>query len=450
MLSKKTLKPRENAGTPLFDKAALALLFLLLLTDVLDGAIRYWALQLHLLWLPYLPRFLMALVLGPMLLVRVAGEGLNFMYVALLSLFTLAAIQGVFNLGNTGQVEFGLWVLLPFLYGVVVAESIIRNWKKLIPYAVLLWVLAEAGVCINYFHSWPWAGLDYQLGATEVNAGHLWQTGGIQIDRLTGFTRSWFEAAIQILFLAIFLRSALRKHWWIPVWILSGGAIVLTTTKTTIVAFLLFSALWVFWRRGISKPWGALLIMLVCLDVVLPLSLFFTQEYRLGEDRSPAVHLVVASLIARVQQEWPEALSMIATRGGPILGRGMGGIGSAQSFFEPAIQNGGENVALFLYGYFGLLGVVFLLAYAWKASRMSRNGRIGEFVFCCACVVLLEGAAMSVLEASLFLSLAFGVSLWYAQKMAGAYSYVFPHRRRNVISAVESRFLSPEQPDGAA
>jgi hypothetical protein len=446
MPSKRTLKTREGIELPLFDRAALALLFVLILSEVLSGPIRYCAVQLHLVWLPYLPRFLAVLVLGPMFIGRLVSEGVTSTYLALIVLFSVAATYGLFNLGNADQVEFGLWTLVTFMYGVLVCASLVRGWKKLTPYVVFLWALAVAGVLVNYFYRWPWAGLDYQVGATTVNAGRGWHTAGFVIPRLTGFARAWFEAALQILFPALFLKEVLPMRRWLPIWIVSGVAIALTTTKTTVAAYLLFSALWIFSRGKISTLWRTLPIALACLDVLLPFSMSFVSQNRLGEDQSPAAHLLIATLLARMQEEWPEAIKMIVTHGNPILGRGMGGIGTAQIFFEPALANAGENIALYLYGVFGILGLIFLIVYGWKASWVPTAGPVGRFLFYCACAVLVEGTTMSVLDASVFLPLAFGASLWYVQKATVShYSHALAGAKRG-IGSLRPGASRPERP----
>lgn len=439
MPSKRIVKARVSTKLPLFDRLSLVLLFVLLLTVVMGGAIRYYALQFHLVWFPYVPRFLLALAIGPMLLARVAREGLTSTYLVLLVLFSVALTYGVFNLGNASQVEFGLWALLPFLYGVVVCESFVRGWKTLKPYAILLWTAAVGGVLINFFHQWPWSGLEYQVGATTVGAGHLWKTGGVDIARLTGFSRSWFEAALQILFLALFLREVLSKRWWVPVWILSGLAITLTTTKTTIVLYLLFCALWVFWHGRITRFWRGLLIFIVCADILAPIVTLFTTVYSMGSRVSSLTTLLVATIVARMELEWPESIHMIWTHGSAIFGRGVGGIGGAQMFFEPALFSPGENIALYLYGIFGILGLAFLLFYAWKSIQLSAVGPVSRFFFLCACAVLLEGFTMSVMEASIFLPMAFGASFWYIQKATARQSVLAPVRPKQQKGPVGSR-----------
>lgn len=432
MQSIRTKKTRKLVDLPLFDRVALALLFLLLLSDILSGAVRYYSVQLGLVWLPYLPRLLLVLAVFPMFFVRLMGDGLTKTYMAVLVLFCVAGTYGVFNLGNANQVEFGLWAVLFFPFGIIVCRSVTLGWEKLAPYGLLLWALAVMGVLVNLFYTWPWAGFQYQVAGTTVTASHNWETAGIVIPRLAGFARGWFEAALQILFLALFLREVLPKRWWVPIWVLSGVAIALTTTKTTLAIFLLFSGLWIFSRGKVSPIWRMLPVVFVGVDILFPVFLFFVNKLPLPGAGSPTAHLLIASLMVRLQREYPNAINMILAHGNPILGRGLGGIGGAQTFFERAIANPGENIALYLWGVFGLPGLVLLVVYGWKASRVSADGPLGRFLFFCACAVLVEGATMSVLEASVFLPIAFGMSLWYVQN-------VTTNRRSRALRAVAGR-----------
>lgn len=442
MQSIRTKKTQKLVDLPLFDRVVLALLFLLLLDDVLDGAVRYYSAELHLVWLPYLPHFLVVLAVIPMFFVRLVCDGLTTTYLFVLLLFGIAGTYGLFNLGNANQVEFGLWAVLFFPFGIFVCKSVIRGWKSLAPYGVFLWALAVTGVLVSMFHTWPWAGLQYQVGGTTVTASHNWKTAGIVIPRLAGFARGWFAAAIQILFLALFLREVLPRRWWLPVWALSGIAIALTTTKTTLAVFLLFCGLWIFSRGKISRIWRMLPVVFLGVDMLFPICMLLIGQLPTGNSETPVAHLLIATLVVRLQGEYPSAMRMILAHGNPLLGRGLGGIGGAQILFERAIASPGENIALYLYAVFGVLGLVLLVVYGWKASRAPADGPVGRFLFYCACAVLVEGATMSVLEASVFLPMAFGMSFWYFQNIEGmrrSYTLARQNTRTELGSAGSSQ-----------
>jgi hypothetical protein len=417
MPSTRITKTRESTEMPSFDRVALTLLFLFSLTEVLNGAIRYYAAQYGFSWLPYLPHVLLFAALAPMFFAYVVTEGISSTYLTVLVLFGVAATFGVFNLGNASQVEFGFWTLVPFLYGIVVLPSIMRGWRRLVPYAVLLWALAVAGVLINLFHTWPWIGFGYQVGSTSIEASRLWRTNAVNFARLPGFSTGSYFAAVQILILALFLRETLRRKVGIPMWFLSGVAIVLTTSKTTIAIYLFLSIMHLFEHGPTRRSCRLIPFAAAAFDILLPFSMFLVRLDWVDSIRSPTMSLLVWSFAERLQVGWPQWILMIVERGNLVLGRGLGGIGTAQQYFEPALYSPADNIAVYLYGTFGVLGLIALLIYGWKVSRLRIDSPHGRFFFLCACVVLLDGSTTSVLEGA-FTAMALGVSLRFLQGRA--------------------------------
>jgi hypothetical protein len=440
--SKKTLRTRQVAELPLWDRVALALLFIYVLSDVMGGAARYYSVHFGAPWLPYLPTLALLLALAPMFFAYAVTEGISSTYLTVLVLFGVAATFGVFNLGNASQVEFGFWTLVPFLYGIVVLPSIMRGWRRLIPYAVLLWTLAVAGVLINFFHSWPWIGFEYQVGAASIHASRFWNTGGLNFLRLPGFSEASFFVAPQILLLAVFLRETLPRRWRIPMWALSGLAILLTTSKTAIITFILFSALWILFRGAIRPSWRLIPMAAACLDIALPFSMLLVKIEWLTTAHSKIWSLLIVSFVARMELGWPDWIRMAVRHGNWILGRGLGGIGPAQAHFEPWLFSPSDNMAVFVFASFGLLGLVWMLHYGWKASRLPIDGPMGRFFFLTACVVLLGGVTLSVMDATA-LGLAFGVSLRYIQEQTEKVRSRAPARHRQRLGPLGTGSSQP-------
>lgn len=400
---------------PLFDCIALALLAIFLLNDIMGGAIRYYAVQFGLPWLAYMPAILMIVALAPMFMAYVASEGVTSTYLTVFALLAISSTYGVFNLGSWGQVCYGFWSLVPFLTGIVVVPAFVRSWKTLLPYALGLWVLAVAGVLINYFHTWPWIGFEYQLGAMSVSASRLWHIDQFGLFRLPGFSQASYFVAPQILILALFLRETLTKRYWIAIWISSGVAIALTTSKTLVLVFFIFSLFWFFSTNRIPRLLQLMPLIAAAFAVLLPFSMLFVSLNWLSTIQSPISEGLVATFIERMEVGWPEWIRMIIDHGNPLLGRGLGGIGTAQQHFEPALFSPSDNIAVFVYATFGVLGLAVLFSYARKASRASPNSASARFFLYSACVVLLGGTTLSVMDASL-LGLTFGASLRYFEE----------------------------------
>jgi hypothetical protein len=426
----RTTRTAKAVELPLLDRVALVLLFLFLLTEVLNGAIRYYSAQLGLPWLPYVPHMLLFLTLFPMVFSYVVTEGVNSTYLGVVLLFSVGATVGVFNLGSASQVEFGFWVLAGLLYGIVALPAILRGWQKLIPYMFVLWVLAVVGVLINAFYTWPWIGFEYQVGATQIQASKLWQTYGVNIARLPGFSTGSYFAAAQILILALFLRQTQRRYVWLLAWFLSGVAIVLTTSKTDIGIYLFFSVLFLFSRGSIPRSWRKIPILAAGLGVFLPFIMLFVRLDFAWSTESPTMSLLVWSFTDRLQVTWPEYIRTIVLRGSALFGRGLGGIGTAQQRFEPALYMPADSVAVYLYGTFGVLGVIMLLVYGWRLAHQRVDTAAGRFFFLCGCTVLLAGVTTSALEGGLT-GVVFGASLCYLQgRTVSASDGAMGHQRK--------------------
>ena len=395
-----------------FDRCALFLLFVFLVNDVLGGAIRYYTVQLGLPWMAYVPVAVLAIALVPMFARYLLVDGITPTYIIVFALLAVSAIYGVFNLGNWPQVSYGFWSMVPFLAGIVILPAIVRWWSTFGSYVLCLWALAVGGVFINYVHSWPWIGFEYQVGAMAVSASRLWQVDQFGLIRLPGFSQASYFVAPQILILGLFLREILAKPYWITTWILSGTAIALTTSKTPLVIYLLFSVLWVVPKKRVVPALRVITVLAGCLSIVLPFSMVLVSLDWLRSMQSPLSQGLISTFVERMQVGWPEWIGMIVDHGSVIFGRGLGGIGTAQEHFEPALYSPSDNIAVFVFATFGVLGLAVLLFYARNASRVCVESVIDRFFLSAGCLVLLAGATLSVMDASL-LGLTFGASFRY-------------------------------------
>lgn len=439
-------RPRGCIKVPLHDRVALALLLFFLLTDVLGGAVRYFAVWFHLAWLPYMPHLLLAISVVPLFLVYVLSEGVTSTYLVVFVLLGVGAGYGVLNLTSARQVEFGLWVLVSFLYGIVVLPAIVRGWRKLVPYVLVLWALGVVGIFINVFHQWPWAGFEYQVGSTVIQATRLWKTAGSSVVRLAGFGRSSSDTADQILFSALFLRLLLpQRRWWMPIWLLSGVAIALTTSKAQLAAYLLLSVMWFFYHGAIRSSWRLIPICAAFVDILLPFSMTYIKVDWLSSVRRSAMSMMLAgSFVERLQITWPRWIEVSVAHGSALLGRGLGGVGSATAYFQPALLNAGDNVAVYLYGAFGILGLMVLILYGWKASRIRGVGDVSPFFFLCTCVVLVQGLTSGIMEGPIT-AIVFGMSLRYAlQSPMHVTQHVGPRVRPAERTGQARRFRTAE------
>lgn len=417
MLSRKIARPSSRAKLPVLDRAALALLFVFLLTSVLAGVLRYYAVKVHLPWLPYLPHLVLALAVLPMFFLYLIGEGVTSTFLIIFMLFGLAISYGTYNLGNADQIGFALWASAPFLFGVVILPTVLRAWNRLGPYVWTLWAFDVAGVLVNALYPWPWTGLEYQIGATQIEVSKGLTIAGLGLTRLPGFGRSVDATAIGILLLAIFLCVSLRGWRRAVVWILSGAAVVLTTHKTSVVAFVLLTLMWPLRRRVPRLLWRLIPVGAFALGASLVFLAAIGGVGWLYTPHSVIMGALFDTFVGRVTYGWPNTLKLILTHGNALLGRGLGGIDGPQLYFGPALYRHSDSTLVSLYANFGLLGVGFLCFYAWRAYRLRAEGRVAQFFFLCACTLLLVGMMSPVLNVA-FGALALGASFRYLQGAA--------------------------------
>ena len=284
-----------------------------------------------------------------------------------------------------------------------------RSWTRLNLPLGWLWLIAVVGVFLNSAYTFPWVGFSYEVQGITVEGARQWTTFGIS--RLSGFSQASFAAANQILLLGSFVVATSRRWGWqLVVWSASGAAIYLTTTKSISGIFVLLS-LFLVLKRFVPRPvWGLLPATVVVVGVALPLSTLVVPYALDLESRLSQVLLL--SFDARLTDTWPRTLELVAQQGNVLLGRGVGGIGTPQRYFEPMAQlsSPGDNLFLYLYALVGVSVLPVMLVYALSAARLEPRDRLDSFFFMALLSVLLLGVTSNVLESGIF-SLFFGLSL---------------------------------------
>lgn len=335
---------------------------------VVDAPLRY-ALSFARLEQILYARDLAAVALVMVEFVRwILGRKSSFVVVAVCYLLALHFILGAFNLPSILQPIVGLKVFLSFLLGLCAAEHLVKYSDRLAGWAILALIICTGGVIGNYFIAFPWEGQMIASALGERALSREWTAGGIK--RLAGFSRASFDAAAVLLVLVVPAVIALRRYWYLQITALGlvAYSIWLTTSKGALLALVLFSVLYLFqfvlaWRRVAMVLLGFVLAS----SVLLPfLGVFFgfAPEIR-GSDTA----WWLSSFVARLQQMWPDALLNVTQHGSVVLGRGLGGIGFPQLFGEWFRYNAADNVAIYFFSNFGVLGILYLVVIAWYGIR---------------------------------------------------------------------------------
>lgn len=324
-------------------------------------------------------------------------------------LAALAALAGATAVGfgsalPVEQIGFGLKIWLPMFLGLVAVTSGAihdldqpRRW-------LWVWGLLVAGVLTNLSVSFPWEGLVIQVGDTAVSGNRAWSTGGIA--RVSGFSRTSFDAAMCIVLLAFYLVHSLpRRSWRTALWVVSGVAIVVTTTKATIGVFIAATPLLpvvgstIPGRPSVNAPRRLLASLAVgsvaAVGLVAPV-VTASMDLPLLETGS-LEHLLFASLVDRAWSTWPRAWALIDSWQ-LVLGRGVGGIGAAQSYYELARSSPADNLFVYAYvtgGAFAALIYLYVAQLCWHMSLTSRGSRISYFILL---FLFVDGLTTNVVE----------------------------------------------------
>lgn len=371
---------------------------LFLTVKALEGPIRYALVSADVEWAIYVPTFLLMLVvLLRGLLVMHTWRISHVMLVVTLALLGASGL-GMVLIGNPAQVLFGIYVWVPFLFGTALAQEIVPHLRRLYWFFVLLWLVSVAGVFLNYFFDWPWAGFVYKVGGLSIEGTRKWSTFGIE--RLAGFARASYEAAIIIFILSLLLLAYGENRWTkSAVWLIGGGAIVFTTTKGIIAAYLLLALLF------FVRPWMPAFV-LRAVPYVVAIAVMVLPIYSWNQDISLNLEnrverLLLASFKERLTYMWPAAHELVFQRGAGPVGRGIGGIGAAQDRFEKMLYNPADNLFVYLFGIMGYLAVILMLLIAYRISRFAVCRRSeATFFYLLGTGILIYGLTTNVVESA--------------------------------------------------
>ena len=416
------MQPNPSSGyLPLRHRLILGLLYLFLAMEVFTGPLRFYLAQAGLSTLVYLPKILLVGIMIATVLRTLYQGRIRPLYGAVLAVFVVFGLIGWGFTGHPLQPAFGIFALLPLIFAIM-AEPIVRQaGTRILPYIALLWLAAALGVVLDYMWEMPWTGLTYKLGEIEIEGSREWTTFGV--DRVAGFARASYEAADQLLLLALPLmllgRSKVLK---LLIWLATGALIYFTTTKKTGGAFLILTLLMpltsttnvpALFRRTLTT---GMPFLVAAVGIGLPISTFFVT-YRLDLD-SLWSQVLFASFEERLTIVWPASLALALEHGSAVMGRGIGGIGVAQKRFEALLYMPADNLFIYLYVTFGILALAFVWVYVWSLAQLdTRHSAWSRLMWSVGIGVLLNGLAVNVLESTIMATL-LGISMAYAYAAA--------------------------------
>lgn len=336
--------------------------------EVFQGLLRYLVGDSALVAVLYLPKIVMAALIALQLLL---GGGVSRGALPFAGALLAWTAIGLVVLGDPIQSGFGLWLLLPLVYGFVFSELLLAEaGRALHSWLLALWALATLGLAFNYFNELPWAGAELTVLGHDVEGAREWSTQGIS--RLSGFSRASYFVAAQLLMFALLLLPALRhRASRVLLWLLTGLGVVITTSKGPIAAWLFCSLYFLAAAASLRRAASAMPMTVAAVTFSLPLLFVgggsFVDFGWLGLDDA-AINLLLNSLIDRFTNGWPEAFRYIADRGLYLTGTGIGGNGTAMKLFDADAYILVDNIMVAMYVCFGVWTA---LPLGWFLCRIS-------------------------------------------------------------------------------
>ncbi|MEM7705886.1 MAG: hypothetical protein AAF358_10065 [Pseudomonadota bacterium] len=299
------------------------------------------------------------------------------------------------------QLAMGVYVLLPFWFGLSCGPVLLRRWRNISPFIGWFWLIAAGGVLANVVVTFPWEGFGYSVGNLEVDGSRQWYAGGGN-KRLAGFSRASFDAAVQIQLLALLMVLACRSFTLrVLIWGLSLAAIYPTNSKGIMLVALIMTPIVLLQHRLPQSPLRVLPALFGVLALALPLStLLFTFDSQFND---PKLASATFSFFDRLNRMWPEAWELLHGDGNLLLGRGIGGIGTGQTYFESSRFNAGDNLFMYwmvVYGLSAIPGFALILARTLRLRPLESPEQFRVYALVMA--TLIYGSMTNIVENAVF------------------------------------------------
>lgn len=389
-----------------YDLFMLISISMFMLTNIIEGFLRYHLFYMNAEWIIYIPKIILIIgILVSSILYKPTKT--HYYFIAFTVFFS---IIGLVYIDNYIQVFFGLWTLVPLLFGISFLPTLLRRQYIINILFSCMLLVSTTAVIINGFVRYPWEGLSYSLAGMDIEGTRVWTYFGFS--RLAGLARVSFEAAPQILVLCIYLSCFIGSQTIkIIMWTFACIAILMTTTKGIILAFFILTLFWISYTYIYPIIWQSTLAVFGFAMILLPIA---TCKYQnILELNNLFTHILFHSIEDRFLTTWPNAIDLLNESGNWITGRGIGGIGAAQKYFEPYLYNPGDNMFIYLFITIGAIALP-LLVYIIVASLHLeiRKNRFDNYIYCIMLAIYMYGAVSNIVE-STFFSIFIGIALRY-------------------------------------
>lgn len=386
------------------------------LTAAITGPFRWGAGMIGITPIVYFPQVLL-LCSTLMVIVWESRHGLQPLRAMTLLVIGYSILVGIFHT-PIFQVLFGIYALLPFWFGLASSDIIFRHWHFVLTISKWLWFLVVSGVILNFWIAFPWEGFGYSVGDLDVVSSREWENiGGGK--RLAGFSRASFDAALQALLLGLIVALGTRNLGLrLVVWCITFLSIYLTTSKGVYNMFAVLTPIVILGSRLPASliRWWPLALGLIAL--FLPMTpLFMDVNFYI---RNEQLSNLTYSFWDRLNDMWPNAWKLLDNQGSTLWGRGLGGIGTPQTYFESSRFNAADNIFVYWFVIFGWVALPGFLLLLLRSLRLNPWRHPVEAAgFCLLLATLVYGITANVVESGFF-AIAAGMSvrfLFHEQKI---------------------------------
>lgn len=401
------------------DQIIVIIAVIFLICKAIDGPLRYYLAINHLEVFVYIPQGLMflAIILYPLVIGR-----FSILYLGTLLLGGIYVGISFIFISNILQTFFGIYILLAVLFGMIFYKSFQVRYKKLNQFFLILFILVVAGVFINSVINFPWSGFNFSIGNLSIGVSRKWSTIGFI--RFAGFSRASFNAACEILLLGMYLITVMESRFLrFLVWIVAGVAILFTTTKGIMAAYIIISVFIVLYKWLPKPVWISLLVGLLMIDILIPVSAVF-YSYSLSFNSKFNI-LLFKSFGDRLTWMWPDCFELALNYGNILLGRGIGGIGVPQLYFEKNLYLPGDNIFVYLFVLFGVFALPILFTYVYGSLFLKiRNDSLDRYFYMIVLASLTYGLTANVIEEPYF-SFFLGITISHIfNRWVGRHKYI--------------------------
>jgi hypothetical protein len=122
-----------------------------------------------------------------------------------------------------------------------------------------------------------------------------------------------------------------------------------------------------------------------------------------SEFSNPTLANATFSFYDRLNYMWPEAWELLRQHGNLLLGRGIGGIGTAQTYFEESLFNAGDNIFMYWFVVFGWAALPGFALLILKTLKLRPHGSAEQMrIFCLLLATIVYGTMTNIVENAAF------------------------------------------------